>query len=109
MSDNCNDCPVLPRVEALEETNRQHGSTHREIFKRLGDLERISDVQENKLDNIEDKLDDIQAGQKNILAKVDALEAKPGKRWESLVAIFISTLGGAFAAWLVMGLPGVGP
>lgn len=105
MSD-CNDCPVLPRVEALEEVNRQHSATHREMFKRLGDLERVSDVQENKLDNIEDKLDDIQAGNKSILQKVEALEAKPGKRWESAVAGVISALGGAFVMWLAMGMPG---
>lgn len=108
MSDTCNpnDCPVLPRVEALEAANRQHSDTHREMFKRLGDLETATAVQENKLDTIDDKLDDIQADNKNILAKVEALEAKPGKRWESAVAGVISALGGAFVMWLAMGMPG---
>lgn len=107
MSD-CTDCPLIPRVEALEEANRQHSATHREMFKRLGDLERVSDVQENKLDNIEDKLDDIQAGNKSILQKVGALEAKPGKRWETIVSGIISALVGAFTMWIIMGMPGAG-
>lgn len=108
MSENCESCPVLPRVEALEEANRQHSATHREMYKRLRDLERVSDVQENKLKNIEDKLDDIQADNKSILQKVEALEAKPGKRWETLVACVISALGTAFVMWLAMGMPGAG-
>lgn len=108
MNDNCVDCPLAPRVEALEEVNRQHSATHREMYKRLRDLERVSDVQENKLKNIEDKLDDIQADNKSILQKVEALEAKPGKRWETLVACVISALGTAFVMWLAMGMPGAG-
>lgn len=103
MSDNCNpnDCPVLPRVEALEEANRQHSATHREMFGRLGALERISDVQENKLDNIEDKLDDIQADNKSILQKVEALESKPGKRWDSVVDKVLLVLVGTVAGYIL--------
>ena len=109
MHDNCPDnCPVLPRVEALEEANKQHSATHREMFKRLGELETATAVQDTKLDTIEDKLDDIQTANKSILAKVEALEAKPGKRWETFVAGGISGLGGAFLMWVAMGMPGVG-
>lgn len=77
-TDNPRDCPLLPRVEALEEANKTHSATHREIFQRLGQLERITDVQENKLDTILKKLDEL-------TEKVDALEAKPGRRWDGLV------------------------
>ena len=78
MNDNCVDCPLAPRVEALEEANRQHSATHREMFDRLRTLETLSAVQENKLDTILKKLDEI-------TAKVDALESRPAKRWEGLV------------------------
>lgn len=103
MHDNCSqdNCPLIPRVEALEESNKQHSATHREMFGRLGALERISDVQENKLDNIEDKLDDIQTDNKSILQKVEALEAKPGKRWESTVDKVIWAVVGAVIAFLM--------
>ena len=108
MSENCESCPVLPRVEALERANEQHGKSHREIYGRLGALETATAVQENKLDTIDDKLNDIQADNKSILQKVEALEAKPGKRWETLVACVISALGTAFVMWLAMGMPGAG-
>ena len=108
MSENCNDCALVPRVEALEEANKQHSATHREIFGRLGALESMTAVQDTQLKNIDDKLDDIKSDNKSILAKVDALEAKPGKRWDTLVACFISTGVGAFLMWLAMGMPGVG-
>lgn len=101
MSNDCSDCPVLPRVEALEEANRQHSSTHREMFDRLRSLETSTAVQENKLDTIDDKLDDIQTKQKSILDKVEALEGKPGKRWEGLVDKAIWAVVGAVIAFLL--------
>ena len=51
-TDNPCDCPLIPRVEALERTNEQHSATHREMFDRLRVLETLSAVQENKLDTI---------------------------------------------------------
>ena len=50
--------------------------------------------------NISDKVDTIDA-------KVDALEAKPGKRWDGLVDKVLLVLAGAFAAWLAAGRPGL--
>ncbi len=36
MTEKCADnCPLIPRVEALERANEQHGSTHREMYDRL--------------------------------------------------------------------------
>lgn len=107
MTENCNDCPVLPRVEALEEANKQHSVTHREMYDRLRTVETSTAVQENKLDTIDGKLDDVQTGQKSILTKVEEMEAKPGKRWETLVACIISALATAFVMWMALGMPGV--
>lgn len=110
MSENCESCQVSARVDRLEkefDSYRENSSeTHKEMFKRLGDLEQATAVQDNKLDTIGDKLDDIQANNKSILQKVETLEAKPGKRWETLVACIISALGTAFVMWLFMGMPG---
>lgn len=108
MSDNCTDCALVPRVEALEEANKQHSRAHEGMYDRIRALETATAVQETKLDTIDDKLDTIQTDNKSILQKVEALEAKPGKRWESLVAGLISALGGAFVMWLAMGMPGAG-
>ena len=94
MNDNCVDCPLDPRVEALEEVNRQHSATHREMFDRLRTLETLSAVQENKLDTILKKLDEI-------TAKVDALESRPAKRWEGLVEKSIWAVCAAVIAFLL--------
>lgn len=77
-TDNPRDCPMSARIEALERANEQHGKSHREIYGRLGTLETATAVQETKLDTILKKLDDLND-------KVEALEAKPARRWESMV------------------------
>ena len=38
--------------------------------------------------------------------KVGALEAKPGKRWDSLVDKLLFAVAGAVLAWLAAGAPG---
>lgn len=50
--------------------------------------------------NISKKVDDIDS-------KVDAIESKPGKRWEGLADKLIAVLAGAFLAWLVTGAQGL--
>lgn len=102
MTDNCKpDCPVLPRVEALERANEQHSSTHREMFSRLNTLERETDSQEVMLQNIDVKLDEVKA-------TVSALAEKPGKRWDGLVDKLIYLGAGAVFAWAAAGAPGLG-
>lgn len=100
-TDNPRDCPMSARIEALERANEQHGKSHREIYGRLGTLETATAVQETKLDTIDDKLDDIQADNKSILQKVEALEAQPGKRWESMVEKAIWAVCAAVIAWFL--------
>ena len=39
--------------------------------------------------------------------KVDALESKPGKRWDSAVDKLLGAMVGAFIAWLATGAPGL--
>lgn len=102
MPDNCiESCPVLPRVEVLEEANRQHGATHREMFTRLNALERSTDSQGVMLKNIDGKLDEVKA-------TVSALAEKPAKRWDGLVDKFIYLAVGAVVAWIAAGAPGPG-
>ena len=96
MPENCNpkDCPLTSRVEALEEANKQNSDTHRELFRRVGDLETQTAVQENKLDTIMSKLD-------TIAEKLEALESKPGKRWEGLTEKAIWAIVAAVIAFLL--------
>ena len=39
--------------------------------------------------------------------KVDALEAKPAKRWDGMVDKVLAALAGAFIAWLLAGASGL--
>lgn len=102
MQENCKtDCPVLPRVEALERANEQHSSTHREMFSRLNALERETDSQEVMLQNIDVKLDEVRS-------TVSTLAEKPGKRWDGLVDKLIYLVTGAVVAWAAAGAPRLG-
>ena len=60
MNENCNpqDCPVSARVDALErEFDRYRGNssdTHRQMFERIGELERSGATLRAKLDRSEE-------------------------------------------------------
>lgn len=77
MSD-CNDCPVLPRVEALEEANKNHSRAHEGIYDRLRALETENAVQNAHYKAIDEKLDEL-------TAMVKELTGKAGKRWDKAV------------------------
>lgn len=102
MPEKCTDnCPLAPRVEALEKANEQHSTTHREIFARLNDVERDNAVQEAHYRAILDKLDALTARQDTFNQKLNELEAKPGKRWESLAEKAIWAVCAAVIAFLL--------
>lgn len=100
-TDNIRDCPLLPRVEALERSNEQHSATHREIFGRLGAVERDNAVQEAHYRQILEKLDALTARHDALNAKLEALEAKPGKRWEALAEKTLWAVAAAVIAFLL--------
>lgn len=87
MNENCipRNCPLEPRIEALEASNVQKSDTHREIFRRLNEVERKSAVQEAQYNAIAGTLAEIKAS-------VDAIVAKPGKRWDSTTGEIIKFL-----------------
>ena len=93
---NCSpkDCPLTLRVEALERENGRHTETHKEIFKRLNQVEQDNAVQSEQYKTILEKLD-------TLTQKVEALEAKPGKRWESIVEKAVWAVCAAVIAFLL--------
>ena len=106
MNENCSpqDCPVSARVDALErEFNRYRGNssdTHRQMFERIGALERSGATLRAKLDSIEEKLDEL-------TLTVKALADKPAKRWDGLVDKLIYAAALAVVAWISAGMPGL--
>jgi len=114
MLDCSDNCIMLPRITALEEANKQHSETHREIFKRLNTIERESGEQAVMLKNIDEKLDKLiewQNEQRERIAKIDnlpvleakvrELETKPAKRWDNMVEKVIWTVATAVVAFLL--------
>ena len=100
MHDNCNpnDCPVSVRVDALKEefnTFRASAfSTHREMFQRLGQLEKAEAAQEKHFETVNEKLDKLIEWQENQLDK-------PARRWEGIVDKLIWGVVGAVLALLL--------
>ena len=96
MPENCNpnDCPLEPRVSALERANEQHGATHRELFRRMNDVERDNAVQDAHYKAIDAKLDEL-------TVMVKALADKPARRWDSLVEKTLWAVCAAMIAFLL--------
>lgn len=102
MPDNCKDnCPVLPRVEALEEENKRHRKSHEGIYDRLRSLETENAVQNAHYTAIDEKLD-------RLTVMVEEITGKSGKRWDGLVDKLIFLAAGAVLAWVASGAPGLG-
>lgn len=128
------ECIMKTRIEALEKANDNHTGTHKEIFGRLNKVEAdnaVKDVQytsimtmlesmDKKHDSFADRLRTIEKdnaaqlqtlnelndrGKKN-QQRLDALESKPGKRWEGIVDKAIWAVCAAVIAFLLarMGL-----
>ena len=103
MSESCDprDCPLTNRVEALERANEQHGSTHRELFDRLRELERMEGIQGEQYKNILEKLDNLTRRHDELNRKLSELEAKPGKRWDGMVDKAVWAVLAAVIAFLL--------
>lgn len=67
----------------------------------LRDLTTSVAVMAQRMENMTKSID-------SMADKVEALEDRPGKRWESLVDKALGLVAGAFLAWFLSGMPGVG-
>lgn len=87
-------CPLLPRVDALEEANRQHSRTHEGMFDRIRELEKENAVQNAHWKNVDEKLDEL-----TIMVK--DLSGKAGRRWESMMDKALWAVCAAVIAFLL--------
>ena len=85
MTEKCADnCPLIPRVEALER-----------------ELERLEGIQGEQYKAILEKLDGLTQKHDALNAKLSELEAKPGKRWEALAEKALWAVCAAVIAFLL--------
>lgn len=96
MPENCKEpCADLHRLEKeLDKFQGQNSDTHKEIFKRLNDLEKAEAAQEKHFETVNEKLDRLIEWQEN-------QRDKPGKRWEGLVEKAIWAVCAAVIAFLL--------
>ena len=102
MADQCSDCPLEPRVVALEKMNERHTTTHDEMFKRLNALEKENAIQDVRHQAVMDKLDSMDKKYDAFIARIDALEAKPIKRLDTAITTVITAIVGAIVGAILM-------
>lgn len=105
MPENCRPpCDALDRLEQrVEEYKSQSSAAHQEMYTRLRVLETASAVQGERYTAILAKQDELITKVDGLSDKVDAIEARPAKRWNGLVdkvllgiaAVFATALGSA--------------
>ncbi|MCI9444374.1 MAG: hypothetical protein K2P04_04440 [Oscillospiraceae bacterium] len=103
MPEKCNEpCADMTRMEQqVKDLQKQNGEDHREIRDRLAQLEKEDAVQLVQYRTILDKLDGLTQKHDCLNAKLEALEAKPGKRWEGIVEKAVWALCAAVIAFLL--------
>ena len=103
MPEKCNEpCADMTRMEQqVKDLQKQNGEDHREIRDRLAQLEKEDAVQLVQYGTILDKLDGLTQKHDCLNAKLEALEAKPGKRWEGIVEKVVWALCAAVIAFLL--------
>lgn len=91
----------------LEEFKRLNSETHKEMFGRIGALERFEGIQTERYDNIIEKLNALSMKHDSLNKKLETLESKPGKRWDSMVEKAIWAVIAAVITFLLarLGLP----
>ena len=95
-------CPDLTRLEQqVRDMQKQNGEDHKEIRDRLTKVEMTNAVQNERYDAIMGKLDELSKKHDSLTNKLEALEAKPGKRWESMVEKAVWAVCAAVIAFLL--------
>lgn len=104
------DCLGLMKAQELErdlnDLRKQNSASHERLFDRVGELERLEGIQGEQYKNILEKLDTLTSRHDALNKKLDELEAKPGKRWESIVGQIIGLVVAALVG-LILGKIGL--
>lgn len=103
MPEKCTDpCADLTRLEQqVKDLQKQNGEDHKELRDRLSKVEMTNAIQNERYDAILVKLDDLSGKNDRLVDKLETLESKPGKRWESIVEKAIWAVAAAVIAFLL--------
>lgn len=93
-TDNPRDCPLLPRIEALEKDSEHNKDAHKEFYSKL-------EGSHTAVALIEERMAQIKEDTEEIKESVQELKDKPAKRWESIVEKAIWAVIAAVIAFLL--------
>lgn len=96
MPEKCNDanCPLIPRVEALERDSEHNKEAHKEFYNKLeGSSTSVALINE-RMNQIKDDTEEIKE-------TVREMKDKPGKRWDGIVDKVIWAVCAAVIAFLL--------
>jgi len=100
-SDTVRDCPLLPRLEALEQDSAHNKEAHKEIYQKLDASHTTVAVIEERLNQIKEDTEEIKMALQAEKDAVQELRDKPGKRWEALVEKALWAVCAAVIAFLL--------
>lgn len=87
MPDHCKDCAYVQNLEKhvqeLQQTVKDHES-------RIKEVEKTSAVSEERIDMIFNILKEIKGSIDKIANKIDAIEKRPGQRWDDTTKTIIT-------------------
>lgn len=78
MSECPENCPYLPRIEALEKESQHNKDAHKEFYGKL-------ESSNTSIALIEQRLNQIKEDTEEIKETVQVMKDKPGKRWDGFV------------------------
>lgn len=96
MPENCSpkDCPLIPRVEALEKDSEHNKEAHKEFYNKL-------EGSNTAVALINERMNQIKSDTEEIKETVHEMKDKPGKRWDGIVDKAIWAVCAAVIAFLL--------
>lgn len=91
------------RMTAVEDRSKSNTLRLNRLEENTATLNRLAtavEVMATKQDTMGESVERLEG-------KVDSLETKPARRWDSLIDKFLLVLVGAFFGWLLTGAPGL--
>ena len=101
----CKDCihvkNLEDKIKALWHQVEESKTDRKELNERVGELERKSDVTEEKFDRLFNAIEAIEKNIEKIANKIEALESKPGQNWNELIKTIIVVVATAAITYLI--------
>lgn len=96
MAEACNpsDCPLLPRIERLEDDSEHNKEAHKEFYGKL-------ESSHTSVALIDERIVRIKEDTEEIKESVNELKSKPARRWDSLVDKALWAIAAAVITYLL--------